>query len=199
MNTINDNNYNEWVERFLDAETTLEQERELYAYFSRPDLPAEAERYRRMFGWYDSLAPSSASAPVATTAPAQAPTATAPSSSSPLRILPLRPWQWAGIAAAVALLVTVGINLRHTSSDLGHIGDDGYIYSGYIMRDGKKITDPTLISAEFDRVDRDIAGHLAAMDSHIDSYSEQAHKEIAASFDIDDPEIRELVWSALEL
>lgn len=188
MNTINDNNYNEWVERFLDAETTLEQERELYAYFSRPDLPAGAERYRRMFGWYDSLAPATATASSTATAP----------SPSPMRILPLRPWQWAGIAAAVAVLFTVGLTLRHAPSD-SEIDDEGYIYSGYIMRDGKKITDPTLMSAEFDRVNRDIAGHLAAMDSRIDSYSEQAHKEIAASFDIDDPEIRELVWSTLEL
>lgn len=48
MNRINHNNYREWVERFLDAETTVAEERELYAYFSRPDLPEEANKYRRM-------------------------------------------------------------------------------------------------------------------------------------------------------
>ena len=38
MNPIDHNNYRQWVERFLDAETTLAEERELYAYFSRPDV-----------------------------------------------------------------------------------------------------------------------------------------------------------------
>lgn len=190
MNHINDNNYHEWVERFLDAETTLEQERELYVYFSRADLPAGAEQYRSMFGWYDTLATSDPAASSADTHKPQ---------PSTLRILPLRLLHWAGIAAAVAILVTVGLNLRNDPSDSGYIDEDGYICSGYIMRDGKKITDLTLVSAEFDRVDRDIAGRLAAMDSHMDSYSDQVQLEIASSFNLDDPAIRELVGSALDL
>jgi len=49
MNNITDNNYNEWVDRFLNAETSMDEERALYAYFSQRHLPPEAEKYRRMF------------------------------------------------------------------------------------------------------------------------------------------------------
>ena len=122
MNEINDNNYMQWVERFLDAETTLNQERELYAYFSRSNLPEGARRYREMFGWYEDM---------------QTPTP-ASSQSSPVRLLPLRMWQWVSVAAIIVLLFAAGLMLRPSATGNEYIGDDGYIYSGYMIRDGKK-------------------------------------------------------------
>ena len=45
------------VARFLDGETTLEEERKLYAFFLHDDVPAELLKYQEMFRAYASIAP----------------------------------------------------------------------------------------------------------------------------------------------
>lgn len=182
MNTINHNNYAEWVERFLDAETTVAEERELYAYFSRPDLPEGALRYRRMFGWYESLP-----VPEATASPQPAASG---GESHAMRLLPLRPWQWAAVAAVVALLFTLGLSLRdHT----GAYDEDDYIYASYIIRDGLKITDPDVVDAELGRIEAHINRQLSAMDSRLESYDRHD-----VMLDTDNPEIRNFIETSLK-
>lgn len=182
MNTINHNNYAEWVERFLDAGTTVAEERELYAYFSRPDLPEGALRYRKMFGWYEALPAQDATAPAQSAASAHA--------NRALRILPLRPWQWAGVAAVVALLFTLGLSLRdHT----GTHDDDDYIYASYIIRNGHKITDPEVVDAELGRIEDRINRQFAAMDSRLESYDRHD-----VMLDTDNPEIRNFIETSLK-
>lgn len=44
------------IERFLDAETTLEEERMLYAFFAQKNIPEEFEEYREMFVGYAEMA-----------------------------------------------------------------------------------------------------------------------------------------------
>lgn len=40
---------NELISKFLDAETTLEEERELYSFFSQPEIPEPLQQYKDMF------------------------------------------------------------------------------------------------------------------------------------------------------
>ena len=180
MDRINHNNYPEWIERFLNAETTLAEERELYAYFSRPDLPEEARRYRSMFGWYEELP--------ATQGHAVTP---APASPKPVRILPLRPWQWAGVAAVMALLFTLGLTLRHSADST--YTDDDYIYASYVILDGKKITDPEVVRAEFDRMESKINNYTAAIDRRMGS-----RETPDINIETDNPEIRNFIKTSFK-
>ncbi|MBR1667738.1 MAG: hypothetical protein IJ693_05585 [Bacteroidaceae bacterium] len=43
--------------RFLDGETTLEEERRLYAFFQREDVPEDLKDYQEMFRGFASIAP----------------------------------------------------------------------------------------------------------------------------------------------
>ncbi|MEZ3558914.1 MAG: hypothetical protein K1V86_05535 [Duncaniella sp.] len=169
MNPIDHNNYRQWVERFLDAETTLAEERELYAYFSRTDLPEEARRYRSMFGWYEDLPALDRATATATP-------------SRPVRILPLRPWQWAGIAAMIAILLGLGFSMRRA------VGHDEYIYASYMIRDGLKITDPEMVRAEFDRIESHADRYAASIESRLEDYD---FPDI--DIETDNPEIRNFI------
>lgn len=177
MNQINNNNYQQWIERFLNAETTLNEEKELYAYFSRQDLPEDARRYRSMFGWYETMPDTISRATSATPSPAK----------RELRILPRHIWRWAGIAAVLALLFTVGLTLRHTTAVAGN-GDDDYIYASYMIRDGQKITDPEVVNAEFDRMEAIMDSYTAAIESRIESYQTPG-----ITIETDNPEIHDFI------
>lgn len=177
---INDTNYALWVERFIAAETTLEQERALYAYFSRPDLPEGALKYRDMFGWYESLQTPAASTPSANRTPA-------------VRWLPLRWWQWGCVAAVVALLFTAGYILRTPPAMYNYVAEDGTICRGYMIRDGKRITDRALVNAEIERINSELESHLAGIDSYLDDYDTQLQEDIISSYDPDNPEIRSAI------
>ena len=48
------------VARFLDGETTLEEERKLYDFFQREDVPADLKEYQEMFRGFAALAPQQA-------------------------------------------------------------------------------------------------------------------------------------------
>ena len=183
MNEINDNNYMQWVERFLDAETTLNQERELYAYFSRSNLPEGARRYREMFGWYEDM---------------QTPTP-ASSQSSPIKLLPLRMWQWVSVAAIIVLLFAAGLMLRPSATGNEYIGDDGYIYSGYMIRDGKKITDMAIVSAEMDRINDEIDRYLIDIDNYIDAYSAQLYDDVLSPSDSDSHKSNDIIEASFTL
>ena len=45
------------VTRFFDGETTLEEERRLYAFFQREDVPNDLREYQEMFWGYAAIAP----------------------------------------------------------------------------------------------------------------------------------------------
>ena len=46
------------IERFLDAETTLQEEQQLMEYFRQEDIPEELMQYREMFLDYIEVTPS---------------------------------------------------------------------------------------------------------------------------------------------
>ena len=188
MDKINDNNYTQWVGRFLDAETTLDQERELYAYFSRPDLPEGARRYRGMFGWYEQMLPADDSA------------ASKAARTPAVRLLPLRRWQWGCVAAVVALLFAAGYMLRTPPAMYNYVAEDGTICRGYMIRDGKRITDIATVTAEMDRINSEIDSHLSAIDSYLDNDpAQQMRDEILSEYDYADPEVRSMIEAALTM
>ena len=57
---MKEQNIHKLIERFLDGETTLEEERRLYAFFLRDDVPEELKQYQEMFRGYAAIAPKEA-------------------------------------------------------------------------------------------------------------------------------------------
>lgn len=175
---IDSNNYNEYIRRFLDGETTLAEERELYEWFGHTELPPGAEKWKEMFVWYDSLAPEAEPAPAAT----------------PVRMLPLSRLQWLSVAAMAAILFALGVWLRPAD----RVAPEYQAYEGsYIMRDGEKITDLAIVVPEIQRVEADINRHLAAMDSRIDGYDEEVDAMLTRTIETESPQIREIINSSL--
>lgn len=85
------------IERFFDGDTTLDEERQLYRFFARGEVPAELEKYREMFADFGSL---DTQAPVLGTQ-TSAPVGQKPTVSPRRRLL----WRAvAGIAAAVLII-----------------------------------------------------------------------------------------------
>lgn len=79
------------MNRFLEAETTLEEERRLYAYFSQAEVDPSLEPYRAMMQDYAALMPVEQ---------AHQPTA---------RRVTLQPWfKWVSGIAAVMVLAFIG-------------------------------------------------------------------------------------------
>lgn len=107
------------VERFFDGDTSPAQEQAIYDYYAtHQGLPDDLERYRPMFGWYSAM-------------------------SSPVRRRRPLP-RFAGIAAALAMLVVVGVVLVRSGSSA-----DERLYASYrgsyVIRDGQRIDDIQLI------------------------------------------------------
>lgn len=191
MNTVNDNNISLWIQRFLDGETTCAEERELYAYFSREDIPEEVKPYRAMFGWYDSLASS------ANTTATPAATTSVSEKETPVRLPAFRPWQWISVAAMLALLLTVGFLFRPKSS-MADIPEEYLAYQGsYIVRDGKKITDLRIVVPEILKTEQYIDDRINSVDEAID-INQAMIESMSSQLDMSNPAIREAVEAAFK-
>ncbi len=82
------------LDRYLEAETTLEQEQELARYFATAtELPREWEPYREMFAWFDAGMPQPE-----------------PARQPKRRAAWLAPLRWAAAAAVVALVATAALH-----------------------------------------------------------------------------------------
>ncbi len=158
------------VERFLDGDTTPAQEQAIYTYYaSHSELPGDLESYRPMFGWYAAITPQRRK-------------------RNRSKI--------AGIAAAIAVIVVAGVALigqKNSSTDRLYASYKG----SYIIRDGQKIDDISLIYA-----------NLACAELMADSIINQADqmaKRIEQSddilienvlSDIDDPQLAKEIKEA---
>ena len=103
--TMKTKDIEELTEHFLDGETTLEEERLLYDYFSRQDIDSSLLPYATLFRGLAKAA-QSGSQPAAAV-------------SQPSRVIPLwlKIWRTASTAAAIFLLgVLVATNLRQPSA-----------------------------------------------------------------------------------
>ena len=180
------------ISRFLDGETSLDEEKALYAFFSRPDVPEELEPYRRMFGWYSSLASAGEAmqpTDITTALPAAMPTEKRP------RFRLLRPWQWGAVAAMLALLFTVGFFLRTPS-----IPEEYLAYEGsYIVRDGKKITDLRIVVPEILRTQQVVDESLDAINATFEETDGAFDAAVISSYDLSDPTVKEAISTAFDL
>lgn len=180
------------ISRFLDGETSLDEEKALYAFFSRPDVPEELEPYRRMFGWYSSLASAGEAmqpTDITTALPAAMPTGKRP------RFRLLRPWQWGAVAAMLALLFTVGFFLRTPS-----IPEEYLAYEGsYIVRDGKKITDLRIVVPEILRTQQVVDESLDAINATFEETDGAFDAAVISSYDLSDPTVKEAISTAFDL
>lgn len=116
--------------RFEAGETSLAEEAALFDFFSSPALPADLEPLRPLMAWYAGGCVGEPQAPAATKR----------------RSFILRPLL--RMAAAVAAIIAVAVTALHLPQDspTGPADDFATIYAGsYIIRDGRKITDPKLI------------------------------------------------------
>lgn len=156
MTPIDHSNYNLWIDRFMQGDTSIAEEHQLYAYFARPDLPEGAVKYRDMFAWYASLSAG--------------PVSSEPSSRPRRRLQGLSRRHWMAAAASVTLLLGLlaGINSlsRHAAS-----GTEDTLYSitdGYIIRNGVRITDPDIVIPAIRQMERDLELSAASATRDLD-------------------------------
>ena len=194
MNQIDNSNIIHTIERFMAGETSIDEEKALYAFFARPDLPDGLEDYRPMFAWYASLGESEAVSH--SVSPEVAAENHTTASESKVRLLPFRPWQWLSIAAMLVLLFSVGFFLRDTGSK---IPEEYLSYEGsYIIRDGKKITDLRVVVPEILRTEAIVNDRLDAIDMSLEEGEDMFDRSVLDSYDTSDPEVRDLIYATLD-
>lgn len=181
MSAINHNNYEDYVKRFLAAETTLAEEQELYKFFRQPDLPPMAEQLRPMFGWYAELPD------------------TATRSNNTRRLIRLKIWHRWSIAASLALLLGIGAFLQfnplRSASD---INPEYLAYEGsYIMRDGKKITDLSVVVPEIKRAEAQLQQRLNSIQTAINSADTRMNGAVVQELNMSNPTVRKAVLSSI--
>ncbi len=187
---INDNNISQWVERFLDGETTCAEEQELYRYFSRRDLPAGMEQHREMFAWYSSLGAGN-NEKLLENATGKA------DKSIKARLLRMRPWQWISVAASIAVLIAIWFTFR--PSGASDLSEEYMAYEGsYIIRDGKKITDLNIVVPEILRHERIINERIEAVENSFNKVDDAMMQSVESKVDMTNPAVREAVETAFE-
>lgn len=103
------------IERFLDAETTLQEEQMLMEYFRREDIPEDLKQYREMFldyGEVASLQPSQEENTVEMLPVQNVQDGEKQKPKLPPRIM----WRWA-VAASIAILFAFGIGLLYNNKE----------------------------------------------------------------------------------
>ena len=159
MIVINDRNYKMWIDRFMAGETTIEEERTLFAYFSSPTLPPDAEKYRQMFEWYTAISPEAAE-------PAPQPAEPKPSSFAGLTHRTLM--VWVSIAASLVVLFGIGWVVAMTAEHHVEHQRLQQFEGSYAYIDGKKVTDLEFVVSIADQMDREINKRFRKADKSFD-------------------------------
>lgn len=165
---LSDESARKLTQDFLAGQTTLEQERTLYRYYSGSGIADDLEPYREMFRWYHDLEKDSK-----------------PGEEQPR-------WgrrRFIVVAASLAVLAVIGATLLLRPAPSSY----EQIYAGsYIIRDGKKITDINQILPELQRADRYVDSTLNVHSVRYTADPEDALiREALAS--ISDPEVRAML------
>lgn len=84
MKKLTHNDIEQLLQRFMDGQTTLDEEAQLAQYFRSTDVPAEWRDYQQMFAWFDKGMPEA-------------------QPEEPQKRTNL--WLWLSVAAAVGLLI----------------------------------------------------------------------------------------------
>lgn len=165
----------ELISRFLDADTSLDEENALYCYFRQTNLPKDIEAYRPMFQWYKN----------ALTSPAT-------TSHNKYMWLKRRLIRRISVAAITILFLSIGISfiigLTYNQAD------DTELYArydgSYIVRDGIKITDAKVIIPEIQRIER----MIEQIDEKLSKYDDENTVVLNSIYEAyPNPVIREII------
>lgn len=137
---INNSNIREYLERFLEGETTCAEESEMCRYLRTTEsLPADLEGYRQMFAWIDEGMPELGE-----------------SSSKRVRKLRIirRVLAWGlSSAAVIALLITFVLDY-HQNAEQREL--EARFYGSYVENRGYKNTDISAIMPEIESTLKDV-------------------------------------------
>ncbi len=120
MNTtiITKKNVRNYIEKFLDGETSNAEEQALYDFFKNEDVPQSLQEYAPMFAWYDGKMEEDTRRLIE-------------ENRRQSRIIRIRLVRWSIAAAAmVAVMVSVGIALFTDSTSSTSIYDGSYVKVG---------------------------------------------------------------------
>ncbi len=165
----------ELIGRFLDADTSLDEENALYCYFRQTNLPEDIEAYRPMFKWYENTLTSSVT-----------------TSHNKYVWLNHRLIRRISVAAIAILLLSICISfiigLTHNQAD------DAELYArydgSYIVRDGTKITDPKVVIPEIQRLEI----MCEQIDEKLSQYDNENTVVLNSIYEAyPDPDIREII------
>ena len=122
------------IDLFMEGETSLEQERTLYAYFAQQDIAPELKEYREMFQGFAAIDQSAAEVEQPIARPVR-------------RHIPLRT---VAIYAAASVALLAGIFLLADKQEEEQLES---LYAGsYMIIDGKRIDDLQKIKPDIDRI-----------------------------------------------
>lgn len=136
MTQINNKNAAEYITRFLNGETSREEELALYRFFASGHIPYHLRRYKQMFDWY---------ANGMKTAPEEA-----AGQQRRFRVKEIYVF-WSGVAAVLLLFAGAVFHLTHTF----RISHENYrIYEGsYIEYNGRRIEDLRIILPRLQQIE----------------------------------------------
>ena len=147
---ITNKNIEEYIQRFMEGETTNAEEQAIYRFFHTEEVPEHLKPYTDMFAWYEESMPEE-KLPKPKTRPLW------------VRI-PLELWSM-GIAAMLVIGIGLGIVLSFGDST----NEEWSCYEGsYVEVNGKRITDvktimPIILKtlAEAEAIEKGIEERLA--------------------------------------
>lgn len=136
---------------FMNGDTSLKQESLLYKYYSSDDVVDDLQEYKTMFILLSDAAGEA--------------------EPHTLRVRPIP--LWLGIAASLALILTIAVTFILPSRETSSSDCFAEVYAGsYVVRNGKRITDPTEIEQQIRLAERYIIEQDRMIDACINSYDD---------------------------
>lgn len=183
----------ELLDRFFEGETSNEEERVLYEFFDRPEIPAHLERYRALFGYFESGIALDFS--------------DRPEAGRPAKgIAPKRRIGWVIAACVAASLLLLWLNTPFREPDASFNPYEG----SYIERDGIVMTDLKTIQPELEVVLQAVEAmernadlllrstyEIAHLPERMDERFKKEREELLGN--IPNDQVREEVYKMLEL
>ncbi len=183
MNESNIKELRSLIDRFMEAKTTVAEERRLAEYFSSADTVADdLKEFAPMFSWYASIGHRSD---------------VVEDSPSRCEVVVLRQTllRWVAAAAVITLLFTAGYFLR----DYGYERKYEAYKGSYIVRNGEKITNLSVVGPEAERIERDFDERLRHTEEMARRAYEQTRVSMTSGFDMSDPNVRQIVMEYTDI
>lgn len=151
----------ELLERFFEAETSIREEKELYAFFNGGAVPEHLGKYRKMFNYFETELEGELNQAAKTGRPEPA-------------IRRKKHWGvWTSAAAIALILLMLSPVVFKTNAFNPYEGS-------YIVRNGVKITDTDLIRPELEAIEREVLRQEEEEDRLLDNLAEDALMPVTA-------------------